>query len=73
MPRKILATVIECWCCDCGKQINIRLSEGEEDHTVSCLNCDATIVAHNGYGTNNIHVTCDGSRIRYLIIWQQKP
>ena len=73
MPRKILATVIETWCCDCGKIINIRMEEGEGEHTVSCWNCDATITAHNGYGENNIHVTCEGNRIRYVIIWQAKP
>lgn len=73
MPRKILATVVEVYCPNCGKNINLRAEAGESDHTVSCWNCDISITLHNGYGPNNFYVIVNGKRIRYTLIWQERP
>lgn len=73
MPRKILATVIEVYCPSCGKAINIRSEEGESEHTISCWSCDTSITVQNGYGVNNLRVFSGDERLRYIIIWQQKP
>lgn len=73
MPRRILATVVEVHCPACGKAITIRAEEGESDHSVKCWNCDTPIHFHNGYGPNNLYVMSDRKRLRYTIIWQDRP